>query len=154
MGNKNILIICSSVHHGNTMKIAKAIGNILDAEIIEPKNFDKEVLCKYKLIGFGSGIYNGKHNKSIFTLVNNLEKQTKKKAFIFSTAALPVKVMHRYLRKSLVEKGFEVMGEFCCRGFMDYSFTKYIYGGLNKGKPNNEDLKSAYDFARELRKSI
>jgi len=58
--------------------------------------------------------------------------------------------MHKDLRKSLSEKGFNIIGEFCCKGFMDYGFTKYL-GGLNKGRPNDQDLKKAQEFAEMIR---
>ncbi|MEG0772083.1 MAG: hypothetical protein RR409_02035 [Clostridium sp.] len=58
--------------------------------------------------------------------------------------------IHKELRKSLSEKGFNVIEEFACRGFMDYSFTKY-FGGLNKGRQNDEDLRMAREFARVIK---
>ncbi|MCK5177141.1 MAG: flavodoxin, partial [Candidatus Aenigmarchaeota archaeon] len=56
-------IICISIHHGNTKKIAKAMAKVLDADILEPANIDILSLDKYELIGFGSGIYGWKHHK-------------------------------------------------------------------------------------------
>ena len=154
MSDKNILIICTSAHHGNTMKIAKIIAEVLNAKIIEPKNFDINSLSKYELIGFGSGIYNQKHHKSLFNIVSNLDKQENKKSFIFSTETIPFKGMHKDLRERLIEKGFDIIGDFSCKGFMNYSFTKYIFGGLNKGRPNNKDFKKAREFGRKLKDNI
>jgi flavodoxin len=42
------------------------------------------------------------------------------------------------------------VGEFSCRGF-DTSQAARIIGGINKGRPNEEDLKQAENFARSLR---
>lgn len=138
------------MHHGNTMKIAKVIGQVLDAKVINPKDFDLATISDYALIGFGSGIYNQKHHKSLFDLLERLKIQNHQKAFIFSTATVKFLNMHKELKKSLSEKGFEIIGEFQCRGFMNYSFTKYLFGGLNKGRPNEADLKNAETFAQEL----
>ena len=40
------------------------------------------------------------------------------------------------------EKGFEIIGEFSCLGF-DTALTKE---GINKGRPNKQDIKDAEDF--------
>jgi len=150
MSYKKTIIICASIHHGNTMKIAKAIGHVINAKVIKPEDFDLATISDYDLIGFGSGIYNQKNHKSLFDLVERLKIQNHQRAFIFSTATVKFLGMHKDLKKSLNEKGFEIIGEFQCRGFMNYSFTKYLFGGLNKGRPNEADLKNAETFAKEL----
>ncbi len=48
-------------------------------------------------------------------------------------------------------KGFIVISEFICKGFMNYSFTKYIFGGLNKKRPNELDFNNATDFAINIK---
>lgn len=80
---KKRLIICKSTHHGNTAKIAEKIAAVLKAEIKNPENIDPTQIPKYDLIGFGSGIYNGKHHPSLFDLVSKLELTKPQKAFIF-----------------------------------------------------------------------
>jgi len=60
------LIIYNSTHHGNTKKIAKVMTEILNAELVKSDEVDITTLSKYDLIGFGSGIYYGKHHKSLF----------------------------------------------------------------------------------------
>jgi hypothetical protein len=47
------------------------------------------------LIGFGSGIYNGEHHKSILDLADSIDRQNNKKAFIFSTSTVPLEVVHK-----------------------------------------------------------
>ena len=146
-----ILLICVSIHHGNTEKIAKAMAEVLDVEIKKPSEVNIEEITKYDLIGFGSGIYNRKHHRSLFELINKLKIQNHNKGFIFSTAMAPFKVLHKPLKESLIDKGFDIIGEFSCKGFMSDSFTKYIFGGLNKGRPNEKDLENARKFAEELK---
>ncbi len=146
------LIICQSVHHGNTLKIASVIANALEAKIKKPSEVNSADLKVYDLIGFGSGIYNGKHHVSLFKLIENLERQNNKKVFIFSTASFVYKKMHTELKNELQSKGFDIIDEFMCKGFMDYSFTKYVFGGLNKKSPNKKDLIEAKTFAMALKK--
>jgi len=148
------LIIYISVHHGNTERVAKVIANILDADLLQVEQADASMLEQYDLIGFGSGIYFGKHHKILLDFVDRLPVLRNKKAFIFSTSGLgKIRVIHNFdkpLREKLQRKGFDIIGEFSCRGYDTYRATKLV-GGMNKGRPNSEDLRQAEDFARGLK---
>jgi flavodoxin len=147
------LVIVKSIHHNNTVKVADAIGKILDAEIKNPQDVKPEGLADYDLVGFGSGIYGEKHHDSILDLADTLPQVTNKKAFIFSTSAImgknKVAKDHLTLREKLQSKGYIIVDEFACKGFNTNSFMKYL-GGMNKGRPNAEDLKNAEEFAEKL----
>jgi len=150
------LIIYISVHHGNTEKVAKVMANILDATLLQVKQADADMLEQYDLIGFGSGIYFGKHHESLLDFVDKLPVLTNKKAFIFSTSGLrKIPFVHNFdkpLRKKLQRKGLDIIGEFSCRGLDTYRATKLV-GGVNKGRPNADDLRQAEDFASGLKNS-
>jgi len=150
------LIIYISVHHGNTGKVARVMADILDADLLQVKQVDANMLEQYDLIGFGSGIYFGKHHESLLDFVDKLPLIRNKKAFIFSTSGLrKMPFVHNFdkqLRKKLQRKGFDIIGEFSCRGF-DTSRAAMIVGGINKDRPNVKDLKKAEDFARGLKNS-
>jgi flavodoxin len=150
MQHKKTLIICQSIHHGNTLKIANIMAKELNAELKKPSEITADIINEYDVIGFGSGIYNQKHHVSLFNLVKNFSPQKNKKCFIFSTASISYKKLHEALRQELISKGFIVIDEFICRGFMDYSFIKYLFGGINKNKPNDKDLKKASEFAIKI----
>ena len=76
-----------------------------------------------------------------------------KKAFIFSTAGIykEKKMLkdHGALRYILLAKGFVIAGEFSCLGHDTVAFLKW-FGGINKGRPNAEDLTRAEIFAQGL----
>jgi flavodoxin len=158
------ILVLFSHHHNNTEKIAKSIAKVLDADIKKPQELNPGDLQKYDLIGFGSGMYDGKHHESLFELVNKLPKVTGKKAFIFSTCGIPgvfakstssngeetAAVQHLELREKLKSKGYKIAGEFGCPGFNTNSFLKW-FGGINRGRPNAQDLKSAAMFANKLK---
>jgi len=40
-----------------------------------------------------------------------------------------------------------------CPGFNTNSFLR-VFGGMNKGRPNAEDLKHAEDFAQNLKQTL
>ena len=156
MENKCILVLYS-YHHKNTEKVAKFFAQVLDAQIKKPKEIHPEELQEYDLIGFGSGIYGAKHHKLLLDLADVLPQNLNGKAFIFSTGALTGKKKaakdHSLLRKKLESKGYMIVDEFQCKGFNTNSFMKY-FGGMNKGRPNEEDLKYAQDFAYNLKRNL
>ena len=151
------LIIHISVHHGNTERVAVTMAKILDADLVQVNQVDTNMLERYDLIGFGSGIYFGKHHESLLDFVDKLPVVKNRKAFIFSTSGLrKISFVHDFdkpLRKKLQRKGFDITGEFSCRGLDTYRATKLV-GGINKGRPDANDLKQAEDFARKILKAV
>lgn len=142
------IIICVSVHHGNTEKVARAMAEVLGAEVVEPE--EVESLHDYDLVGFGSGIYFERHHRRLLSFVDRLPTLEGKRAFVFSTRGTgPAKFYHRPLRKKLLEKGFRIVGEFSCKG-LDTVGPLKLFGGINKGRPNEEDLRRAREFAEGL----
>ena len=70
--------------------------------------------------------------------------------YFFAGGDFLVKNNHSQIRKKLQEKGYLVIGEFGCAGWNTNSFLQY-FGGLNKGKPDAEDLRNAEEFARSVK---
>ena len=161
------LLVVFSYHHKNTEKIAEVFAKVLDVQMKTPQQINPEELQEYSLIGFGSGIYSAKHHKSLLDLADKLPQVTNKKAFIFSTCGAPMKFMeldkaeftryiaknHSSLREKLQSKGYMIVDEFSCAGWNTNSFNK-LFGGINKGRPNAEDLKDAEEFAQNLKQNL
>lgn len=151
------LLVLFSYHHNNTEKIANVFAKFLDAQIKTPQQINPEELQEYNLIGFGSGIYSAKHHKVLLDLADKLPQVTNRKSFIFSTSAImgesKVAKDHSTLREKLQSKGYLIVDEFSCKGFNTNSFLK-LFGGMNKGRPNTEDLKDAEEFAQNLKKNL
>lgn len=151
------LVIVFSYHHGNTEKIAHAIAGILGAEVTTPQEVCPEKLREYDLIGFGSGIYGGTFGLSMLGLADRLSYAAGKKAFLFSTYGAPgfvanrefVERNHAEIREKLQLKGYTVIGGFGCAGWNTNSFLNYFWG-LNRGRPNTEDIGNAEAFARKM----
>ena len=147
------LLVVFSYHTMSTMKVAQTIANVLGAQIKNPQEINPEDLLNYDLVGFGSGIYDAKHHKFLFDLAEKLPKISEKKAFLFSTAGMAgtqkVANDHSKVRSKLQDKGYNIVGDFGCKGFNTNSFLKY-FGGMNKGRPNANDLGRAEEFAQNL----
>jgi flavodoxin len=148
------LIVAHSYHHNNTQKIAQAMAKTLDAQVKSLQETGSDELEKYDLVGFGAGIDSGKHYRELLDFADALQQVTDKKAFIFSTSGVTGEKKrikdHSTLREKLQSKGYLIVDEFQCKGFNTNSFLKY-FGGINKDRPNDEDLKHAEVFAEKLR---
>ncbi|TFG69634.1 MAG: flavodoxin, partial [Methanomassiliicoccus sp.] len=127
------------------------------AHMKTPGQIRPEELQEYTLIGFGSGIYDAQHHKDLLHLADTLPHVTDTKAFIFSTSSMinedKVAKDHSILREKLQLKGYVIVDEFSCKGFNTNSFLRY-FGGMNKGRPNAEDLKHAEEFATNLKQKV
>jgi flavodoxin len=156
------LLIVYSYHHNNTQKVAEVIAKALDAESKTPQQIIPEELQCYDLVGFGSGIDSGKNYRELLDFASKLPPVANKKAFVFSTSGMLIGVSgqqkieeytskcHTTLKETLQSKGYTIVDEFGCAGFNTNKFLKY-FGGLNKGRPNEEDLKHAEAFAEKLK---
>jgi len=147
----NALICYISVHHGNTKKVAEAMAGAIGAELCGPADLPAKDPTRYDLIGFGSGVYFGRHHKSLLAATESLPTLAGKKVFVFSTAGFCAArfLFHRAIRNVLAAKGAVPAGEFCCRGFDTYGIFGKL-GGINKGHPNERDIARAVAFVKYL----
>jgi flavodoxin len=147
------LIIYASIHHGNTEKIGRAMAETLNADIVNVNDVNINELQNYDLIGFGSGIYGGKFHKTMLNLIEKLPSVANKKSFVFSTSSMEKKSYNSYIEEKLKEKGFEIIGSFSCKGYDTFGPFKLI-GGIGKGRPNEDDIKKAMDFAEGIARKL
>ncbi len=149
------LIIYASTHHENTKEIAKVIGQELNAKLIPFQKATEKDVAKADLIGFGSGIYMTKFNKDLLDFLKSLPKMNNKKVFIFSTSGMNINIFfnrgHKSIKKILKNKGFHLVDEFNCLGYDSYGPLK-LFGGVNKGRPNQKDKEEAKNFAKKIKK--
>jgi flavodoxin len=143
-------IVCVSVHHGNTRRVAQAMADALGAGVLaaeEARTLDGRA---YDLIGFGSGIYFGRHHVSLRNLVREMPSLPSR-AFVFSTAGIAslAPIWHKSLVRRLRRRGCEIVGQFCCPGWDTVGPLK-LFGGIHTKRPNEDDLHSAANFARSL----
>ena len=144
------LIVYASVHHKNTEKVAKVIAAELGADLVSVGEVQPAALTAYDQIGFGSGIYDHNFHQALLHFVETLPTVTGKQAFVFSTCGVGGTRRHAAFKELLASRGFSVVGDFSCKGWDTNSFFK-VLGGINKGRPNEEDLQEARVFARGLK---
>jgi flavodoxin len=160
-------LVLFSYHHHNTERIAESFAKVLDAPIRRPQQIRPQEVEEHDLVGFGSGVYGGKHHVSLLMLAEELPPVENGRAFIFSTCGVPFPALsgeglrqrfassgidnHSALRQRLRSKGYQIVDEFSCAGLNTNSFLRF-FGGLNKGRPSPEDLGRAEQFAAGLKR--
>ena len=148
-----ILLIVKSKHNDNTLKIAEAMSEVAPVTVTELENAQFYKLDEYDVIGFGSGIYYGKHDKQLLKFVESLNSKAMY-AFVFSTSgSANFDKNNKKLIKLLESKNKVVLGSFGCLGY-DKFFLFAICGGINKGHPTVDDFDAAQNFILDIVKKF
>ena len=151
------LVICASVHHGNTARVARCIADVLHADVCPPDAVTAASLVGHEVVGFGSGVYYGRMHESLFALLDQLSDgpAAARAAFVFSTSGLPflTQLWHAPLKRALARKGFDVVGAFACRGFDTWG-PLWLTGGLNRRHPDDRDMDRARAFAHRIAAAV
>ncbi|MFF3020495.1 flavodoxin family protein [Streptomyces sp. NPDC057939] len=146
------VIVCVSVSHGNTRRVADAMAGVLGAEVVTPEEVDVGELAAADLVGFGSGVFLGRLHPRLTELVTTLPAG-RGRAFVFATSGLPElppAPFTRPLVRRLEARGLRVEGSFSCRAFDTWAPFRLV-GGINKRRPDAGDLGAARAFAERLR---
>lgn len=148
--NANTVIVYASKHHGNTKKLLEAIAEQEDVELLDIAENEQYDLSCYDRIGIASGIAYGKYYPQMLKfLENNLPCD--KDVFYIHTAGDPRENHADSAKKIAEEKNCRCMGVFYCKGFDTFGPFKLV-GGINKNRPNTEDMEQAVQFYRGLNK--
>lgn len=148
-----IQIVCESVSHGNTRKIADEMATVLGATVVDSAHAETAELERCDLVGFGSGIYAMAFHPRLLRLVLRLPRVDGTKAFVFATRGGPDLGYTGWLARLLRAKGFDVVGRFSCRGY-DTWLPLRLVGGLNRSHPDARDLEAVRAFARGLLEEV
>ena len=123
---------------GNTKKLAQAIADALG---VQARNTDEKLTGPVDLLFLGSSVYAAGASEKIKRFIAGLDKEQVKSVACFSTAAL-LPSTYKQVSRLLRDKGIDVKtDEFHCRGQFHF---------MHKGKPDENDLKQAADFARRV----
>ena len=142
------IIIYASTHHGNTKKLVDAISGECEIVVVDATKVREKDLKDYDLIGFASGIFYTKFAAPVlgFAAVN---LPMNKDVFFIATAGNTNKGNFKSIEAITNEKQCRVVGRFQCKGFDTYGPMKLI-GGINKDRPNGDDLKAAVEFYKGI----
>ena len=141
-------IVYVSLHHGNTKKLVDAIAAEHDVTLINAMTTFTADLSGYDLIGFASGVAFG----NLYKQMNAFIKQnlsSGKRVFFLYTCGRNDKDFSAPMKAVAEKKGCTVAGAYGCSGFDTYGPFKLI-GGLNKGHPDESEIKGAVEFFERL----
>ena len=142
------IIVFASTHHGNTKKVVDAIANECEIDLLDATKVHEKDLREYDLIGFASGIFFTKFSEQVLNFAR-VNFPTNKNVFFIATAGNPIKGNFNSIADIVKEKKCNEVGRFQCKGFDTYGPFKLV-GGIQKGHPDETDLKEAVDFFKEI----
>ena len=143
-------IVYYSKHHGNTKKLLDAIAEKHPVTLIDVTAQPDADLSGYERIGFASGIYYSAFAKQIISFAN-AHLPERKDVFYIYTHGAPKGDFLKAMREIADKKHCREIGEYRCQGFDTFGPFKLI-GGLNKGRPNEDDIQKAVDFFERISK--
>lgn len=143
-----VVIIYASTHHGNTKKVVDAIANEYEIEVVDATKVHEKDLKEYDLIGFASGIFFTKFSEQVLNFAR-VNLPVNKDVFFIATAGNPMNGNFNSIAEIIKDKKCNERGRFQCKGFDTYGPFKLI-GGIQKGHPDDSELKAAVDFYKGL----
>lgn len=143
-------IIYKSVHHQNTRRVAEAMSRQLGAHLLTLADAAEADATQYDLVGWGSGIYFGRHHPELLQLAATWPSLPRR-SFVFSTAGISSlsSLWHQPLVRTLQRRGSQVIDQFSCPGW-DTVGPLWMLGGLHRKRPDDADLARAAKFAAGL----
>ena len=126
---------------GNTKKLAEAIANELGVEALP---ISEQVNEKVDVLFLGNSYYAFSIDPEVRNFVRSLDKDKVGTIVNFGSAAMLNSTFNK-VKAEADKVGIPMMNtEFHCKG---------EFKGLHKGRPNNDDLKAAVEFARKIKSS-
>ena len=127
---------------GNTQRLAEAIAAELD---IHAYPISKPIDEKVDVLFLGNSYYAFTIDPEVRDFVSKLSKDKVGKIVNFGTAAM-MKSTYKKVRSVANTVGIPVLDkEFHCKG---------EFKGMNKGRPDQNDLKAAREFAASIKKEM
>lgn len=121
---------------GNTKKLADTIAAAVG---VTAEDTSHKLTEDVDILFLGSSVYAAGVDEEVKSFINGIDVKVGK-VVNFSTAAL-LKSTSKQVGKLLAEKNIPFSeDEFYCRG---------SFGPMHKGRPNEADLKSAAEFAKQ-----
>ena len=142
------VLIYASTHHGNTKKVVDAISNECEIEIVDATKVHEKDIRDYDLIGFASGIFFTKFSEQVLNFAR-VNLPANKDVFFIATAGNPMNGNFNSIADIAKDKKCNERGRFQCKGFDTYGPFKLV-GGIQKGHPDESELKAAVEFYKGL----
>ena len=127
---------------GNTKKLAEAVAAALG---VTARPISEPVTEKVDLLFLGNSYYAFTIDPEVRKFVSSLDKEKVGKIVNFSSAAM-LNSTYKKVKAEADKVGIPMLEvEFHCKG---------EFKGIHKGKPDQEDLKAAAEFARKIKQQF
>lgn len=141
-------IIYYSKHHGNTKKLLDTIAKKHEVTLIDVTENPTADLTGYDRVGFASGIYYSKFQKSLLRFAEEQMPKGVETFFVYTYGA-EKKGYTNAITEAVKKRDAKILGEYGCFGFNTFGPFKLI-GGIAKGHPDKDDLSGAVKFYEGL----
>jgi hypothetical protein len=143
------MILYRSPHHGNTKKLLDAIVQAHPDVVLVKAGEDALDAAQFDTIGIASGVYIGKLHHTVRKALASMNGGGRKAFAVYSCGDKQgVKYGERFLAL-LQNQGFEPCGFYWCVG-LDSVGPLRLIGGINKGRPTEEEIQGAVKFFEGL----
>lgn len=142
-------IIYYSKHHGNTKKLLDEISKSCEVTLVDITKPVEIDLKSFDAIGFASGIYYSKFQKSLLKFAEENFPKGKKTFFIYTYGA-EKQGYTKAISQAVSKHNAKILGEYGCFGFNTFGPFKLI-GGIAKGHPDAGELSGAVEFFKNLK---
>ncbi len=133
-----------------TKKLLDAIAAENEITLIDVTNNPLTDLSEYDVIGFASGIYYSKFQKTLLKYAEE-DLPLNKKVFFIYTYGAEKKGYTDAITESVRKHKAQILGEFGCFGFNTFGPFKLI-GGIAKGHPNQTDFDNVLKFYNKIQR--
>ena len=142
-------IVYYSKHHENTKKLLDAIAEKHpEVDLFDVTKLQTSDLSAYDRIGFASGIYYSKFQKTLLQFAKDNLPDDKQTFFIYTYGA-EKKGYTKAISEAVQTHNATVLGEYGCFGFNTFGPFK-LFGGMAKGHPNATEIEHAVKFYEGL----
>lgn len=141
-------IIYYSKHHGNTKKLLDAIAAGNEVTLVDVTQNPMTDLSGFDRIGFASGIYYSKFQKTLLAYAEKYLPENKETFFIYTYGAKK-NGYTTAITEAVKKHHAKVLGEYGCFGFNTFGPFKLI-GGIAKGHPDQTDMEGVLSFYKGL----
>ncbi len=144
-----LIVFCS--HTDNTRRVAEALAAPLNADLVAVEQLKDHQLRGRPLIGLGSGVYWLRLAPQILALASRIPPRAR--VFIFSTSGWGQSWGAFYrsdLEKKLKQREIEIIDHWHGPGQDRNPLFKWM--GISKGRPNDDDIRRAREFAQGLKR--
>ncbi len=146
-----LIVFCSRTD--NTRRVAAAMAKPLAAELVAIDQLKDHQLRGRPVIGLGSGVYWLRLERRIVDLAGRIPSNCR--VFIFSTSGWGTTWDAFYrsdLEKKLRQRGVEVIDRWHGPGQDRNPLFKWL--GISRGRPNDEDIRRAREFAMVIKRRL